>query len=258
MLKSVVIDDEPLARSRIIELLLDDQEIMVVGEARTGYEANRLIKNKKPDLVFLDIQMPDYDGFSVLSKLSSESQPVIIFVTAYDRFAIRAFETNAIDYLLKPYDNQRFHKALDNAKQQIKLRQFSKLSEGLLDLVKTYQWEQESHPQTIPLKHHGITEKIPIDQILVIESQGNYVKLILSNRWFLYRNTISHLAAKFQSFEFLRIHRSVLINTKYVKKVCYLQNNEYRFCMANDTKYNSGRSYKNAIEVFVLNRQSGS
>ena len=258
MLTSVVIDDEPLARSRIIELLLDDRDVKVVGEARTGHEANRLIKNKKPDLIFLDIQMPDYDGFSVLSNLDTEGQPVIIFVTAYDQFAIRAFETNAIDYLLKPFDNQRFYKALSNAKQQIRLQQFSKLSEGLLDLVKTYQWEQESHPQTIPVKHHGLTEEIPINQIHTIESQGNYVKINLPDRWFLYRSTISHLAEKFKSFNFLRIHRSLLVNTNYVKKVCYMQNNEYRFCMINDARYHSGRSYKTVIEAYVLNRQNGS
>ena len=258
MLKSVVIDDEPLARSRIIELLLKDQEVSVVGEARSGYEANRLIKSEKPDLVFLDIQMPDYDGFSVLSNLDAGGQPVIIFVTAYDQFAIRAFETNAIDYLLKPFDNQRFYKALSNAKQQIKLQQFSRLSEGLLDLVKTYQWEQESRPQTIPVKHRGLTEEVPVDQIYTIESQGNYVKIMLQDRWLLYRSTISHLAEKFKSFNFLRIHRSYLINTNYVKNVCYLQNNEYRFCMVNDNRYHSGRSYKTAIEAYVLNRQNSS
>lgn len=258
MLKTVVIDDEPLARSRIKELLLTDPEVLLAGEARNGGEANRIISSINPDLVFLDIQMPDYDGFSVLSKLNPDMQPVIIFVTAYDQFAIRAFETNAIDYLLKPFDNQRFAKALFSAKKQAKLKQFSKLSQDLLDLVKSYQWEQQAHPETIPIKQQGITREIPIEQIISIQSQGNYVKLSLLSKWYLYRTTISHLAEKFQKYNFLRIHRSLMVNTAFVVKVCYRHNNEYDFVLTNGNEFTSSRSYKSSIDAFALSRANHS
>ena len=252
MLNTMVVDDEPLARSRVIELLAEDPEINVIGQARNGKEANRLITAKKPDLIFLDIQMPDYDGFTVLSKINAEARPVVIFVTAFDQFAINAFELNAIDYLLKPFDNHRFFKSLNNAKNQIKLKRFSKLSQGLLDLVESYKWEQLDHPQTIPIKNQGLIEEIPIDQIICIEAHGNYVKLYLPKKWYLYRNTISQLTKKLEKFEFLRIHRSLLVNANFIKKITYTHNNEYRIQLINDTEYHSSRSYKTAIDAFVL------
>ena len=254
MIRSVVIDDEPLARSRIMELLLEDDEVSVVGEARNGNEAIQVISDNKPDLIFLDIQMPDFDGFSVLSKLNPGVQPVVVFVTAYDRFAIQAFETNAIDYLLKPYDNQRFKKALETAKDQVRFKKYSKLSQGLIDLVNSYHWEQQEHPQTIPIKQNGLVKEIPIEEIQSVQSQGNYVKLNLSEHWYLYRSTISHLEDKFRKYDFLRIHRSLMVNTRYVEKVCYLQNNEYRFRLNNGSKLTSSRSYKSSIDAFVLAR----
>ncbi len=258
VLKTIIVDDEPLARTRIRQLLVADNDIQIVGEARNGKEANKLIASDHPDLLFLDIQMPDYDGFSVLSQIKTARCPVTIFVTAYDQFAIQAFEINALDYLLKPFDDERFFKALDVAKDQVRLKQFSKLSRDLKDLVASYEWEQQQHPLTIPIKQNGIIENIRINDIFWIEAEGNYVKIQLKDRWYLYRSTLTHLTNKLQQFEFLRIHRGLLVNTQYLNKVVYQQNNEYLFSFCNGTQHTSSRSYKNSIARYLQDCSNGS
>ena len=252
-IRTVLVDDEPLARMRLRNLLAQDLEIEVVGEANSGSEANQLISQKSPDLLFLDIQMPDYDGFTVLSKLKGQL-PVVIFVTAYDEYAIQAFEQNATDYLLKPFDDHRFYKSLKHAKQQIKLKQVARLSHDLKHLIAAYDWEQQAKPISIPVKQNGVMVDVPVTNILWIESQGNYVKLHLERKWYLYRSTISHLQEKLEAWSFLRIHRGILINTQYLAKVSYQQNNEYRFIFTNGSVQYSSRSYKKSIGTFLLQK----
>ncbi len=253
-IKTLIIDDEPLARDRIRDLLETDHDIDLVGEAGNGEEANEMIAAKCPDLLFLDIQMPDYDGFQVLSKMQGPRYPVIVFVTAYDQFAIQAFEINALDYLLKPFDDQRFRKSLHAAKVQVMMHQSTGVYQNINDLVTSYQWEQELDPRTIPIKQNGIFEHIPICEIYWIEAQGNYVKLQMKDRWHMYRATLMHMTAKLKNYKFLRIHRRLLVNTNYVSRIKYLHNNEYQFNFTNDAIHHSSRSYKPVVSRYLKQR----
>jgi len=253
-IRTIIIDDEPLARMRIRNLVAQDLELDIVAEAKNGMEANQLIAREAPDLIFLDIQMPDYDGFSVLSKVSEDSMPIVVFVTAFDEFAIQAFECNATDYLLKPFDDQRFYRCVKHAKQQLKLKQVARLSQNLKDLIASYEWEQTQNPVSIPIKKNGVLIEVPVTDIFWIEAQGNYVKLQLESQWYLHRSTLSHLQKKLVSSAFLRIHRGLLINTRYLSKVSYQQNNEYRLSFTNGAVHTSSRSYKKAIGAYLLEK----
>ncbi len=253
-IKVAIVDDEPLARMRIRNLIAQDVDLEVIAEAESGLEAVSVVNRTQPDLLFLDIQMPDFDGFQVLSKLDHSKLPSVIFVTAFDEFAIKAFERNAIDYLLKPFDDDRFVKCLRHAKQQIRLKQVASLTSDLKDLISDYEWEQNKEPISIPIKKNGVTAEIPITDILWIEAQGNYVKLQLEQSWHLYRSTLNHLQQKLQSSAFLRIHRKLLINTRYLTKVNYQQNNEYRFVFTTGATKVSSRSYKKAIGAYLLEK----
>ena len=141
LIRVVVVDDEPLARSRIVKLLQKESDIQIVGECKNGQEATSVINSKEPDLIFLDIQMPDMNGFQVFSKINPQYRPIVIFITAYDQYALKAFDIHAVDYLLKPFDNERFREALEIARKQIKMTLASDFNKKLLRLLKDFQHE---------------------------------------------------------------------------------------------------------------------
>lgn len=251
-IRTIVIDDEPLARARIIKLLGRFDDIQVIGEARNGREAIEMIDNYQPDLAFLDIQMPDLNGFDVLSHTPADRLPFIIFVTAFDQYALRAFDVHAVDYLLKPYDDERFAHALTHARQQISLRQNAHLHQKMVDLIHEFQQEQsEDVIQRLEVKDRGVTHHVNIDDIQVIEAHGNYIRLFLSNRSFLLRQTLQSLEEKIVPGFFLRIHRSLLINTHYIASHKYYGNNQFLFTMKNKQELLSSRGYREIIEAFL-------
>ncbi len=247
-IKTLIVDDEPLARARIRKLLELHGDIAVTGECKNGKEALRMIADHKPDLVFLDIQMPDFTGFDVLSRSGSANLPFIIFVTAFDQYALKAFDVHAVDYLLKPYDEERFNQALDYARSQIALKDKAALHGQMVGLLEDFSLRASSSPATIEIRDKGRIHQFSILDVYYIESQGNYVQLFLANQNHLLRQTLQSFESSLAGLPFFRIHRSLLINANYLKTYKYTGNNQYLFTLKNEKQLVSGRSFRDEIE----------
>jgi len=250
-IRTLIVDDEPLARQRIIGLLKTHSEIEVIGECRNGREAIETINRKQPDLIFLDIEMPDVDGFGVVTNIDLNYQPFIIFATAYNQYALKAFNIHAIDYLLKPFDDERFEEALELAKTQIKLKNTSKFNERLLELVNEFSVEPDNYLKQFKIKFRGREKFIRTENIFYIEAEGNYLMLHHEEGRDLFRSTMGALIKDLNPNRFLRVHRSYIINTVYIKNVNYLSNNEFKITLRNGIDIVSGRSFKDDIKAFI-------
>ena len=249
-IRTIIVDDELLGRSRIKKLLSRNDRIQLVGEGKNGHEAVRLIEDYKPDLVFLDVEMPDKDGFKVVTSTPENERPFIVFVTAHDRFALRAFDVKAIDFVLKPYDDERFDRAVNHAIRQIEMKDHSVLNDQLLRIVDDYRSKTKSNPFMITVKVRGMERRINLYDVVYIEADGNYLKLQLDRERFLIRNTMQQMLEALDHSCFLRVHRSLIINTNYLKQKSYRGNNEFSFKMRNGDEFISGRSFKEEIEAF--------
>ena len=217
-IRALVVDDEPLARRTIQRFLAKKAGVDVVGECGDGESAVRAIREKKPDLVFLDVQMPEMDGFQVIATVGANEMPVTIFVTAHDRFALRAFDSNAIDYLLKPFGKERFERALARAKQKIagKLDQ-----DEVRRILSSLEWfaAERKHPDRLAIPKNGRILFVPTKDIDWIEAEGNYVRLHVGNREHEFRETLTELEEKLSPADFLRIHRSTIVNIQRIKEI---------------------------------------
>jgi two-component system LytT family response regulator len=228
---TVIVDDEPLARSNLAVLLRLDPKIEIVAECGSGVDAPALIRNAKPDLVFLDVQMPECDGFDVLELLGKDVPPAIVFVTAYDQYALRAFEAGALDYLLKPFDNARFDLALDRAKQKIKLGK--DLPEKL---------------ERLAIKSAGRVSFLRASEIDWIEAADYYACLHVGQRTHMLRRSISELEQDLDSATFCRIHRSTIVNMNHVRGLKLNEDGEYEVLLENGTKLRLSRSYRKQLQ----------
>ena len=228
---TVIVDDEPLARSNLAILLRLDPKIEIVGECGSGIDAPALIRDTRPDLVFLDVQMPECDGFDVLELLGNEVPPAIVFVTAYDQYALRAFEAGALDYLLKPFDNARFDLALDRAKQKIKL---SKDLPGKLD--------------RLAIKSAGRVSFLRPSEIDWIEAADYYACLHVGQRTHMLRRSISELEQDLDPAIFCRIHRSTIVNLDRIHGLKLNEDGEYEVLLENGTKLRLSRSYRKQLQ----------
>ncbi len=190
--KAVIVDDEPLAREKIREMLKDDAAIEIVAECASGPKAVAAIEKFHPDLLFLDIQMPQMDGFAVLGAISQENMPHVIFVTAYDQYALKAFEVYALDYLLKPFDRERFRSAVNRAKSQVRKDQTSQVSEGILALLAELQASSRQLDRLV-IKNAGRIHFLKTNEIDWIEAEGNYVRIHSGKESHLLREPISSL-----------------------------------------------------------------
>lgn len=249
-IKTLVVDDEPLARARICKLLKTYDYISLLGECRNGKEALRQISDYRPDLVFLDIQMPDFNGFDVLAKMDKSKLPFIIFVTAYDQYALKAFDVHAVDYLLKPYDNDRFGRALEHARRQILTKDQAALHHRMLNVLQEF--EQQHLPENLKLevKDRGKSLTVNMLDVQLVEAQGNYLQLYLADTNYLIRQTLQAFEESAKGHPFLRIHRSVLINTNYLTGKRYDGNGQYHFSLKNSRQVQSSRSFRDEIERY--------
>lgn len=249
-IRTIIVDDEPLARQRVSKLLEDYPDFKVIAECKNGTDAIKTIKKHKPDLIFLDIQMPGIDGFGVIEE--SKYKPLIIFITAYEHYALKAFDVKAIDYLMKPFDDDRFEESLDRAKNRIKQLKSASLNDKLMNLVSEFQDVNDSeYRREFSFKDNGREFEIETDEIIYLESDGNYLKINTKNDYHLYRSTMNSIEEELDPEDFLRIHRSFIINKHYVKNVNYLNNNEYQFVLRNGVEISSGRSYRDEIVEFM-------
>ena len=215
--RTLIVDDEELARKRIRKLLSLDAGFEIVGESRDGREAIRAIGKLAPDLVFLDVQMPELGGFDVLAQIASEKRPVIIFVTAHDQFALKAFEAQALDYLLKPFDDERFAQSLQRVRTYLNGNDRGAIQERLARLV-----EGLSSPRylsRVAVKAAGRVLFLKAAEIDWIEAAGNYVNLHVGKDSYLLRSRMSELEKRFDPEQFFRIHRSTIVNLDRVKEL---------------------------------------
>lgn len=251
MIRAVIIDDEYLARERIAKLLQNHEEIQVIGEAKNGGQAVEIINMKEPELVFLDVQMPDFDGFEVVNRITPKNQPYIVFATAYDSYAIEAFNIHALDYLLKPIDEDRFNESIGKVLNHFEGQKNAAFNQKLMKMIRDFERPTEDYISRIVIADRGWEHEVALNDVLYIEANGNYVNLNTSNKTHLYRITMNALSDQLNPEEFLRIHRSIIVNKRYIKKTTYLNNNEYQITMKDGSKLVSGRSYKQAIQQYL-------
>jgi two-component system, LytTR family, response regulator len=249
-----IADDEPLARERLRTLLQHEPDVHVVSECADGAEAIAEIERERPDLVFLDVQMPVVDGFGVLRALDSPLPPAVIFVTAYDKYALQAFDVHALDYLLKPFNGHRFRKALQRARLELmKEHPGSGVSERLLSLLEELKQERKPQERLI-LKTSGRVFFLKVDEIDWVEAEGNYVRLHVGATSHLLRETMKGMEAKLDSSRFIRIHRSTIVNTDRIKELQPLFHGEHAVILQDGTRLTASRGPDNKLKRFLDTR----
>lgn len=242
MITVLIIDDERGARSLIREYLSFFPELLVLGEACDGAEAEEMIHTLKPDLIFLDIQMPVYNGFELVNRL--QFFPKIIFTTAFDEFALQAFEANAIDYLLKPYTQERFSKSVRKVLDQTN---HAAPLQALLESLAAKTHAPLSH---MLLEKGKVLTNVAVDQILYLEAEKEYTRVITSNNTYLSNLGITQLEEKLDPGKFIRIHRSHIVHIPFIKEVRKEPNN-YQVIMTNGSVLNIGRSYLDHFKQLI-------
>jgi two-component system LytT family response regulator len=247
IIRTLIVDDEPLARERIKRFLADERDLELVGECAEGSEAVAAIKNLKPDLVFLDIQIPELDGFGVLKAVGIAEMPAVIFVTAYDRYALQAFDVNALDYLLKPYNHERFRKAVERARAQLSNGAKGELGERLLSLLENFKAEPARHLERLMIKSSGRVFFLRTEELDWIEAEGNYLRLHAGKESHLLRETMNRLASKLDPDKFLRIHRSTLVNIERIKELQPLFSGDYVVILRDGKQLTLSRSYRDKL-----------
>jgi two-component system, LytTR family, response regulator len=260
-LRVLVVDDEPLARSGIAALASRDDDIEIVGECGDGKLAVESILELAPDLVLLDVQMPEMTGFDVLHAIGADKMPAVIFITAYDHFAVRAFEVNALDYLLKPFDDERFSAAMSRAKRTIRESQVDVLSEQLLGLLKSTGKDPASRSAAPPqsprnesflsrlvVKNGGRVLFVRTEEIDWIEAADYYVRLHIARKSHLLRETMSALEGQLDPTRFFRVHRSAIVNLDRVVEIQPYFHGEHILLLQDGSKLKLSRARKEKLE----------
>jgi two-component system LytT family response regulator len=244
-IRAVIVDDEILGRERIREFLRRDSEVEIVGECANGREAVTTVQEKHPDLLFLDVQMPEMDGFGVLQSVPAARMPFVIFVTAYDQYALRAFEVHALGYLLKPFDIDRFRKTVEHAKQQIAQRRGSSLNQGILNLLE--EMKKPKRLERLVIKSGGRVSFLKTSEIDWIEAEGNYVRLHSGKESYLLRETLNQMEEQLDPEHFARIHRSTIVNLNSVKELRSYFHGEYQVLLHDKTELLLSRKYREKL-----------
>ena len=248
MISVLVVDDEPPARRRIRSLLAEQPDLEVVGECGNGREAIAAIRELRPDLVFLDVQMPEVNGFDVIETIGPAAMPVVVFATAYDEFALRAFDAHALDYLLKPFEQERFERTLERVRLQLRRVRDDGEDERLRALVRALRGET-TRLERLPVRTGQRTRLIALDDVDYMEARSNYVRLHAGERSYLVRDTLSGLEARLDRERFVRIHRSLIVNMARVQEVESLFAGEYVLYLRGGVRLTSGRTYRRALEA---------
>jgi two-component system LytT family response regulator len=250
--RAVIVDDEPLARQRVRTLLEADPEIDLIAECADGEQAVAALEEHKPDLVFLDVQMPLLDGFGVLAALEGDWMPVVVFVTAHDRYALKAFEVHALDYLLKPFDRERFQAALERAKAQVRKEQDGDVSEKLFALLQDVK-DARRPQERLVVKSAGRVYFVRIEDIDWIEAAGNYARLHVGKDTHLLRESMSGLEARLDARKFLRIHRSTIVNLERIRELQPTFHGDYAVTLRDGTELTLSRGYRDKLQELLGN-----
>ncbi len=249
MIRTLVVDDEEHARDRLSYMLKGEESIEVVGVSKNGLEAIKDIDTLKPDLVFLDIEMPEINGFDVLSNLDLNILPIVVFVTAFSEYAVKAFEVNALDYIHKPFDKERLAKTIERASKTLSEKQGKVFSNKLQEFLKEREKTSELVERFI-LKSNGSIYLVKTIDILWVEASGNYVNFITEKKKHLMRSTMSGILKKLDSNLFYQIHRSTIVNLDYVDRIEEWSYGDYKVIMKNGEELKMSRNYKELIRNF--------
>ena len=245
MIRTLIVDDEPLSRRKIRAFLKGDPEIEIVGECGSGEQALSAVRTAAPDLLFLDVQMPGMDGFTVLEELQSERLPFVIFVTAYDKYAVKAFEVRALDYLLKPFHRERFARATQRAKAQIRNGN-ADLAGRIRELVEELR-PQARYLDRVIIKTAGTVFFLKTEEIDWISAEENYVRLHCGKTSHLLREKIGNLEAQLDPARFQRIHRSTIVNLDRIHKLYPVSHGDYQLIMQDGTELVLSRGYRERL-----------
>ena len=257
MLKTIIVDDEPYARAKL-ERLLADEEAEVLAVCANGREAVAAVEQLKPDLVFLDIQMPEMDGFEVLRAIAPVHLPEIVFVTAFDQYALRAFEVNALDYLLKPFDQERLQAAFARAEQR--LRDSGSRQADVTRLLEHLARQPgaadspprgDVHLEWLFVRKGQRVVKLPVPEINWFEAEGNYVRIHIKGEAYLIREKMMALQARLDPGQFARIHRTAIVNLSYVREMRPWSNSAFVVLLDDGTELRLSRRYRGRLAASI-------
>jgi two-component system LytT family response regulator len=245
-IRTLIVDDEPLARERLRTLLASDPDILLIGECEDGQQALAALRAGPCDLAFLDVQMPGLDGLDLVRAAGAERVPAVIFVTAHDCYALPAFEVQAVDYLLKPFDRERFERALGRAKERIAQDRSARAGQQLLTLLQEVRPERQ-YLDRLLIRSSGRIYFLKIDEIDWVEAAGNYVRLHAGRTAHLLRETLGSLETRLDPRSFVRIHRSTMVNVERIRELQPLFHGDYTVVLRDGTQLPLSRTYRQAL-----------
>jgi two-component system, LytTR family, response regulator len=255
-IRVLIVDDEPLARQRLRDLLEEEPDFEVLAESGDGEDAIEKILDLRPDAVFLDIQMPEMSGFDVLEAIALEAMPIVVFVTAYDEYALRAFDAHALDYLMKPFHRSRFERSLERIRRQVAARGGASEAEPDLDgrlraVLAELTGGRSSYPKRFAVRLGSRIVFVNSEEVDWIDAEGNYARLHVGPRSYLVRQTMSRLAEQLDPERFLRIHRSTIVNLDRVREIQPMFKGTYVVILSDGTQLTSTRGYRDGLRLLL-------
>ena len=249
-IKALIVDDEPLARRKIREMLEEDDEIVSISESSNAGDAIHKMQEESPDILFLDVEMPEADGFSVIASLEQKALPLVVFVTAYNQYALKAFEVYAFDYLLKPFDYERFERTLQRAKSKLKEVKQEDLVRQIRSFFSKAKWGS-TLPSRLAVKDGQRVSFVNVRDIDWIEAEGNYVRIHTGKESHLLREAISNMESRLDPSRFLRIHRSAIVNVDRIRELQSWFHGEYHVILQNGKQLLLTRSYRDNLRELL-------
>ena len=249
-IKVLIVDDEPLARRRIRTLLANHADVEIVAECANGAEAVAAIERNAPDLMFLDVQMPGMDGLAVINSRANKPMPLVIFVTAYNNYGLAAFDSHAVDYLLKPFDQRRFEKAFEKAKARLSLGNKPNLPIDLTEVINQVS-PPVSYSKTFAIRQEGRVFLIKTEEIEWIEAERNYVRVYVGGESYLRREAIGIIEAQLDPNGFRRVHRSTIVNINFIRELRSIPGGDYKIVLRNGKELALSRTYQKNLPEFL-------
>jgi two-component system, LytTR family, response regulator len=250
-MRTIIADDEPLARRKLRLMLSSEPGVQIVAECENGAQTVRALTTHKPELLMLDIQMPDLNGFEVLSRIPADDAPIVVFTTAYDRHAVRAFEAHALDYLLKPFDQERLHHAINRVRAELLKLSDREATFRVLNYLSGRVGSQSRPDRRLVIKTGGRIVFLNFDEVDWMEAAANYVRLNVGKQSYLLREGIGHIAERLDPTQFIRIHRSVIVNVQKIKELQPVNSGEYIVVLKDGKELSCSRGYRAGLQQFI-------